>query len=118
MLPAHYALLILMAMSWPIRATDADAIAHKASVVLRSDWDAAPNWAFFQRDEFQRDGHPASKTHLVVIIDGSDYYMPVAIDDRRSRRNLCDRSAHACRPAVGTARLATAFITNVVDERW
>lgn len=61
--------------------TDATDIVRRATVVLQSDWNAIPAYAFIQRDEFLRDGKPASKTHQVVMIAGSDYYIRVAVDD-------------------------------------
>ncbi len=81
------AFLLLSSTVASCAAADVKEIATRAAAVLRSDWAAAPEYAFvqrdeFQRDEFQRDGKPASKTHEVVMIAGSDYYMPVAIDDR------------------------------------
>ena len=89
---AYCASLILFAIAGcSYGATDADELARRASLVLRSDWNAAPGWAFLQRDEFETNGRPASKTHQVVMIDGSDYYMPVAINDQplapEQRRN-------------------------------
>lgn len=63
-------------------AAEVAEIVRGATVALRSDWAAAPDYAFLQRDEFQRNGKPASKTHRVVMIAGSDYYMPIAIDDQ------------------------------------
>lgn len=66
-------------------AADVTEIVRSATVTLRADWAAAPDYAFLQRDEFQRNGKPGSKTHRVVMIAGSDYYMPVAIDDQPLR---------------------------------
>ena len=66
----------------PCHAVDVAEIVRGATIALRSDWDAAPGYAFLQRDEFQQSGRPATKTHQVVMIAGSDYYMPVAVDDQ------------------------------------
>ena len=66
----------------PCHAADVSEMVRRAAIALQSDWAAAPEYAFLQRDELQRSGKPGSKTHQVVMIAGSDYYMPVAIDDR------------------------------------
>jgi hypothetical protein len=49
--------------------------------LLRAAWEAVPDYAFVQRDESFSNGRSASRAHLVVMIDGSDYYMPIAIND-------------------------------------
>ncbi len=79
---AAFLILGYAAPPCPGAAADVTEIVRRAAVAIRADWDAAPGYAFLQRDEFQRDGKPASKTQQVVTISGSDYYMPVAIDDR------------------------------------
>lgn len=80
----HLTLLVISAamQCTPCHAADVKEIVRGATIVLRSDWAVAPDYAFLQRDEFQRNGKPASTTHQVVMAAGSDYYMLVAIDDQ------------------------------------
>jgi hypothetical protein len=61
---------------------DVAEIVGQAATATRSDWAVAPEYAFLQRDESLQNGKLTSKTHRVVMIAGSDYYMPVAIDDQ------------------------------------
>jgi hypothetical protein len=58
-----------------------DAVRHAASA-MEADWSAAPAFAFVQRDRTTWKGRTTGKTHQVFMILGSDYYMPVAIDDK------------------------------------
>jgi len=48
---------------------------------MQSDWAAAPAFAFVQRDVSASKGVITRKTHQVFTISGSDYYMPIAIND-------------------------------------
>lgn len=57
-----------------------DIIEHSMKL-LRAAWDSVPDYAFIQRDESLVGGRSVSRTHQVVMIDGSDYYMPIAIND-------------------------------------
>jgi hypothetical protein len=56
-------------------------IVDRSMTVLRTAWDAVPGYAFVQRDETFSDSRSVSRTHQVVMIDGSDYYMPIAVND-------------------------------------
>jgi hypothetical protein len=58
-----------------------DIVRHAASA-MQSDWAAAPGFAFVQRDVTTSKGITTSKTHRVFMIEGSDYYMPIAINDQ------------------------------------
>ena len=60
---------------------DVSGIVNHSMTLLRTAWEAAPRYAFVERDETFSNGHSASRTHQVVMMDGSDYYMPIAIDD-------------------------------------
>jgi hypothetical protein len=57
-------------------------IVRRANATLQSDWAADANYAYVERDEEHKKGRVTSKTSQVVYIAGSDYYMPLAIDDR------------------------------------
>jgi hypothetical protein len=60
---------------------DVQELVRRATNVMHADWAAAPDFAFIQRDVATSKGITTSKTHQVFIISGSDYYMPVAIND-------------------------------------
>ncbi len=64
------------------RAADASEIVESATAALRADWAADLSYAFVEKDETQKGDKVASKTFEVVMIDGSDYHVPLAIDDQ------------------------------------
>jgi hypothetical protein len=57
-------------------------IIQRATVAMQSDWNAFPGFAFVERDAETSKHVTRIKTHRVFMIDGSDYYMPVAVDDK------------------------------------
>jgi hypothetical protein len=57
-------------------------IVRRANATLQSDWAADPNYAYVEREEIQKNGEVTSKTYRVVYIAGSDYDLPLAIDDK------------------------------------
>ena len=61
---------------------DAQDIVRPATSTMQADWAAAPGFAFVQRDVTTSKGTATRKTHQVFMIAGSDYYMPIAIDDQ------------------------------------
>ena len=65
----------------PCRAADLQEIVRRAAATLQSDWAADETYAYVERKEVQKDGKPASETSRVIFIAGSDYYLPLAIDD-------------------------------------
>ena len=60
---------------------NAQDIVRRATSVMQADWAAAPQFALIQRDATTLKGITSSKTQQVFMIAGSDYYMPIAIDD-------------------------------------
>ena len=66
-----------------VHGSDVDirAIVRLAANTMQADWDAAPGFAFVQRDVTTSKETTNRKTHQVFMISGSDYYMPIAIDD-------------------------------------
>ncbi len=62
------------------RAADANEIMERATVALKSDWAADPSYACIEKDEVQKGDRVTSKTFEVVMIDGSDYHFPLAVD--------------------------------------
>jgi hypothetical protein len=61
---------------------DVHEIVKRATVALDSDWAADPTYACVQRDEVQKGDKQTSKTFQVVMIDGSEYHLPLAFDDQ------------------------------------
>jgi hypothetical protein len=62
------------------RAADPNEIVQRATATLRSDWAADPSYACIEKDEVQKGNKLTSKTFEVVMIDGSDYRLPLAVD--------------------------------------
>jgi len=64
------------------RRSDVDVqdVVRRAENAMQADWAAAPGFAFVQSDLTTSKGITTRKTHQVFMIEGSDYYMPVAID--------------------------------------
>jgi hypothetical protein len=61
---------------------DLEEIVHRAAAVIQSDWAADPDYAYVERDETLKNGKMTSRTFQVVMIDGSDYNVPAALDDQ------------------------------------
>lgn len=57
-------------------------IIQRATAALRSDWSADLTYACIEKDEVQKEGRVSSKTFEVVMIDGSDYHVSLAVDDQ------------------------------------
>jgi hypothetical protein len=66
----------------PTYAADVREIIRQGAITLRSDWAADPDYAYVERDEVQKNEQVTSKTFQVVMIAGSDYHLPVAINDQ------------------------------------
>jgi hypothetical protein len=64
------------------RAADLQEIVRQATATLHADWAADPNYAYVERDEVQKSDKVTSKKFQVVYIAGSDYNLPVAINDQ------------------------------------
>src|SRR5579884_1790085 len=79
--------LLLVAIGFPLGAVaDTPAvneIVRKSVAANESDWKAAPNYAYTERDvETKKDGAPVVKTYQVMMIDGSQYNRLIAVNDR------------------------------------
>ena len=57
-------------------------IVQRATIAMQSDWGAFPQFAFVERDAETSKGVMVVKTHRVFMIDGTDYYMPIAFNDK------------------------------------
>ena len=66
----------------PGPVVDADKIVVYATQALTNDWAADPLFAYVERDEVQKSGKSTSKAFEVLMVDGSDYHFPLAIDDQ------------------------------------
>jgi hypothetical protein len=66
----------------PCRAADLEEIVRRATAAIQADWAADPDYADLERDEVQKGGKVTSKTSRVVMIAGSDYYLPIAVNDQ------------------------------------
>jgi hypothetical protein len=65
----------------PCRAADLNEIVRRATAALNSDWAFDSLYACVERDEVQKGEKLTSKTFEVVMIDGSDYHLALAVDD-------------------------------------
>ena len=65
----------------PCQALDVNEIVRRAAEALKADWATDPSYACLERDESQKHGKLSSKTFEVVMIDGSEYHLPVANSD-------------------------------------
>jgi hypothetical protein len=79
-----FSLAFCYAVVWtPLcHAVDLDEIVRRGAATLKSDWAADPNYAYVETDETRKGDKVTSKTSQVVYIDGSDYYLPLAINEQ------------------------------------
>jgi hypothetical protein len=77
-------ILVLALFNFWVRGDDIDVeeIVRRAANAMQADWSAAPGFAFVQRDVTTSKGIVTTKTQQVFIVQGSDYYMPIAVDDK------------------------------------
>ncbi|MDQ1472576.1 MAG: hypothetical protein QOJ99_4056, partial [Bryobacterales bacterium] len=66
----------------PCRAADLSEIVQRATAALNSDWASDPLYACVERDEVQKGEKLTSKTFEVIMIDGSDYHLALAVNDQ------------------------------------
>jgi hypothetical protein len=64
------------------QALDAREIVERATEALKADWAADPSYANVERDETEKGEKSTSKTFVVLMIDGSEYHFPLALDDQ------------------------------------
>lgn len=62
-------------------AQDTGEIVERATAAPKADWAADPSWACIERDEALKGGKLTSKTFEVLMVDGSDCHLPLAVDD-------------------------------------
>jgi len=65
----------------PCQAAEVSEIVQRAAAALNSDWASDPLYACVERDEVQKGDKLTSKTFEVVMIDDSDYHLPLAVND-------------------------------------
>jgi hypothetical protein len=83
----RYPWLVLLACYFgiersPCRAADLTEIVQRATAALNSDWASDPLYSCVERDEVQKGDQQTSKTFQVVMIDGSEYHLALAVDDQ------------------------------------
>ncbi len=66
----------------PCNAADLQEIVSRGTATLQADWAADMDYAYVEKDEVLKGGKMTGKTSQVLYIDGSDYYMPLAVDDQ------------------------------------
>jgi hypothetical protein len=57
-------------------------IIQRATIAMEADWNAFPGFAFVERDSETSKRETEVSTNRVFMIDGSDYYMPIAFNDK------------------------------------
>lgn len=62
--------------------TDARQIVERAAQALNADWAADPSWASVEREETRKGDKSTSRTFEDLMIDGSDYDFPLAVNDQ------------------------------------
>lgn len=68
---------------------DVHEMVQRAAIVMQSDWTAFPEYAFVERDAETSNRATVVRTHQVFMIEGTDYYMPIAENDQPySRQQL------------------------------
>jgi hypothetical protein len=79
---AAFPVWVCLVAALPCGATDLQEIVRRGGETLKSDWAADPDYSFIERDEVEKNGMVTSKTSRVVYIEGSDYFLPIAINDQ------------------------------------
>ena len=74
-------LFALLTLCYGNDRIDVEDLVSRAGRTRQSDWAAAPAFSFIQRDLTVSKGTITRKTHRVFNISGSDYYMPIAVND-------------------------------------
>src|SRR5579884_3005010 len=64
------------------RAADGDEIVRRATAALNEDWAADVSYACVEEDGVQKGDRRTSKTFQTVLIDGSEYDLPLAVNDQ------------------------------------
>ena len=55
---------------------------NRATNAMRADWDAFPGFGFIERDSETSKQNTSVVTNRVFMIEGTDYYMPIAVNDK------------------------------------
>ena len=64
----------------PAQVVNVPAVVREAAETMRADWAAAPNYAYVQRETSNEKGHAETQTKQIVLIDGSEYRVPLPGD--------------------------------------
>lgn len=103
-------------------ASSLDEIVSRAAAVLKSDFAADADYAYVEKDEILKNGRISSKTSQVVYIDGSDYYLPLAVGGQplpgdREQAERAKLKAEAARRVAESSEQRRARIAKFVKER-
>jgi hypothetical protein len=91
---------------------------YKYLIRLLSDWVADLNYAYILKEEVTKGGKVTGKTSRLVMIDGSDYYLPPA-PEREDLQKLPGRSAPSRGGEPASAPPAhRAFYPGPRRKRW
>ena len=82
LLPASVRRLLLLGCAAASYAADLPDIVKRATTALNSDWVADTKYACTEKDEVQKGEKLTSKTFEVVMLDGSEYHLPLAVNDQ------------------------------------
>jgi hypothetical protein len=94
-------LIALLRLCYGGEGIDVQDLVRRAGSTMQSDWAAAPAFAFVQRDLTTSKGMTTRKTHQVFSVSGSDYYMPIAIDDEPLPADQQGRELQRLKEEVG-----------------
>jgi hypothetical protein len=93
-----------------------DEIVRRADAAIQADWASFPAYSYIQRDERASGTNSITASFQVVVIEGSDYHLPVAIGDvplsesqrQAEIRKLIDemRQRRAESPAARASRIS------------
>jgi hypothetical protein len=76
----RYVLLLLLSLPALSQTVNLPDIVKRAAAALQSDWAADSTYACVEKDETRKGGKVSGKTFEVLMIDGSDYRFPLAVD--------------------------------------
>lgn len=74
------AALALCAACRAAESPDVNEIVRKAALLMNADWAADTKYAWVETDEVTKHGKTSNRSYLVVMVEGSDYRFPVAVD--------------------------------------
>jgi hypothetical protein len=116
--------IALLRLCYGADAIDVQELVRRAGSTMQSDWAAAPDYAFIQRDVTTQKGMTTRKTHQVFNISGSDYYMPIANEDvplsageqQRERQRLTEEVKRRSHETAAEAQRRSELYTKAREQ--